>query len=424
ITAGVPVAGESVRVVEELGFGANGVEGAGSILLEQIEGLAGFQLFVPRPYAKVEGWAVPQTGWDVDLNDNGVYPSPGASLKISAPGIAHSDLVRVDPSQTYVVEYMVDVRQMEKGSVKICVDEYSMKGSRAFLIQRASTKESAAPGITSDTFIYTPSGKDVKAIAIAIEAQEADGRLEAYCDGIRVSRVVDSEALNWLRQPHVIFRFDDGWKSQFAAADILHRYGYPAVYNIIPETMWDERTGNPMHVDNEYMTLQNVQALAAQGNQIGAHSASENVTAETDRRMFDEIVGKGNTLRMLGFPASSYCSPECLYDQNTLRYIYRHFYSHQIKEDYDGINGRFPFDRYHFYMRVPASVNSTDYDRLAFDEQVVDRALWNNATITFMFHKLSTGPAQDSYEYQLDAFRKLVEHVHLYEGRLGVTTYD
>ncbi|MDD5669721.1 MAG: glycosyltransferase, partial [Candidatus Omnitrophica bacterium] len=371
LTGGVPVLGETVRFMEEFVYGANGKEGIGVEILKALEGTFGEGSVATQSRTDKEqgtaeksdmipGWTVPASGWKIDRQNHGMYPSPENSMRITTQGEAHTDLVTINAADSFVFRYMVDAVSLQSGAVNLYIDEYTVAGEKVTLVNRVMYAGQSEEGITYQVKQYTPTSKNINAVGISIKAESASGDLTAYVDGVRLSRIDPGTADALIRRPHVIFRFDDGWSSQMKAEEILRSYGYHGVFNLIPETMWDERTRINHKAD--YMNIQDIRTIREAGNQVGTHSAAYDITASSPKTQFQETFGNANILRTFGLDSLSYASPKCLYDQNTLRFIYRYFDSHQIERNYDIKNYEFPINPYRIYTVEPRTIGKdTDF---------------------------------------------------------------
>ncbi|MBM3255538.1 MAG: glycosyltransferase, partial [Candidatus Omnitrophica bacterium] len=279
-----------------------------------------------------QGWDLP-SGWGIDERGYGVYPETQASLRIAGPGIASCDPVDIGPQEEFVLQFMLDIIELDKGSINIYIDEYARDGEGLRLLGHNLYADFQAPDIAYIVEEYNPSNPEVDAASISIEVQ-GEGDIEAYIDGVRLSRVdTDSQAYDFLTSPHVVFRFDDGWDSQIQAARVLDEHGFNGVFNIIPGLLEDSDPRLSVgFYSPEYMSLNDVRALELGGNQIGGHTINlqENTSALTDADMFLQIVGSADFLRLYGIDVTTYAAPEFYYDYRDQRIVFRHFPSFQI----------------------------------------------------------------------------------------------
>jgi peptidoglycan/xylan/chitin deacetylase (PgdA/CDA1 family) len=98
----------------------------------------------------------------------------------------------------------------------------------------------------------------------------------------------------------VSLTFDDGDADQMAAAQVLHRYRLPATFYIITGAV-----GTP-----GYVTLPDLRALAAGGNEIGGHTVSHlRLTALSTAEARRQVCESRSILARWGYRATSFAYP-------------------------------------------------------------------------------------------------------------------
>ncbi|MGB9937057.1 MAG: glycosyltransferase [Methanobacterium sp.] len=429
LTAGIPILGETVRFMEEFVYGANGQGGIGAKILNTIAISSGIE----NPNPAKEGWIMPQN-WKIESNGQGVMPEPIESLKINGPGEAFSHLVQVKSTENYTLQYMADT-EVNDASIDVSIEEFNVNGNKATLINRNYYEGvDGNKGIEYKITDYKPSSPQVNAVRVVIEGKDNGHGINGYIDGVRLSRVTDSEATDELKKPHVILRFDDGWANQANKEMKTDDYGYPAVYNIISNSMPDELT-DPSKNRN-YMSLQQVQQLSTE-NQIGTHSGgydNDNIGTASYEDILMETLYQFQILKLLGFNIDTYASPNFQYTPTSLRVIYRTFNSHQIGANYNLNEYKFPFNRYNFYTVEPvqiqeqlnsdnAQVNDPELMNIEETKNFIDTAALNNATPVLMFHIINNAgdPPKNKLEMETTAYNEILDHIH--EKQISVVTF-
>jgi len=397
-------------------------------MIEDIEGLVDLSLAgISGRELGSWGWTLPQDGWEIDKSGKGVYPSAQNSLKISRPGSAYSDFAKIKPGRQYVFEYMVDIEEIKSGQIKVKLHEYNIDTSDAALINTIDYGTYESKTVDYVTESYTPTNPNVNAVVIEIHAEGENSHLLAYLDGICLSEVMDCSELKLLQQPHVVLRFDDGWRSQFMAIQIMESLHYPGVFNIIPEAVVEASdTHNTMSL--KYLDKSEILNLIHMGHQVGAHSANDDIVNASSSEKFSATVGSANRLRGLGIETTAYASPKFLYDNETLGYIYRNYYAHEIGETRNIEESKFPFNRYKLYTNIePTAYNRTREDASDQANILIDEAIAKNATVTLLFHKIvnpSDGIVSSPTEETVTTFADIIIHLKDNEKKVTPVTYD
>ena len=103
----------------------------------------------------------------------------------------------------------------------------------------------------------------------------------------------------------VSFTFDDGWKSQFEnARPILNRYGFRATFYVITINLYEG--------EDWYMGLTELQQLAKEGHEIGAHSVTHlDLTCGGS----EQILQSKLDLERFGFEVKSFAYPYTAYNE-------------------------------------------------------------------------------------------------------------
>ncbi|MDD5130916.1 MAG: acetate/propionate family kinase, partial [Candidatus Omnitrophica bacterium] len=373
-----------------------------------------------------QGWDLP-AGWTVDERGYGVYPETQASLRIANSGTAVCGPVEIDPNDEFVLQFMLDVIRLDRGSIKVYIYEYAADGKELVLLNRNLYADFNVSDIAYVTEKYLPSSSQVDVVSISIEA-EGTGGMEAYLDGVRLSRIdKNSQAYDFLMDPHVVFRFDDGWDSQVKAARILEEHDFKGVFNIIPGLLEGQDSRLNTEVSSSgYMSLADVRGLAKSGHEIGGHTINlqENTSSLTDAERFLQIVGCADLLRQSGVEVTTYAAPEFYFDARDQRAIFRYFPSYQKGPSDDLSDFEFPFNPYTISVLLIPSGTEMD-EPVAAMENTIDLAIDNDITAVLLFHRfVESAPEYDS-ELLTEDFERVVDYVaSLPAGTIDVVTFE
>jgi peptidoglycan/xylan/chitin deacetylase (PgdA/CDA1 family) len=174
----------------------------------------------------------------------------------------------------------------------------------------------------------------------------------------------------------VVICFDDGWKTQLNASEVLDTFGFKATFGIVTSYV-----GCPA-----YMSWEEIQALNAKGNDIESHSyshidlanASEtNIEYELSRSKVD-LFNKGIDSSVFIYPFGTGS------DNVTVRaYVQKYYLVARALEDADYLDLA-EFDRW----SIPAFpiLNSTSLDGF---ENIVDNAGGTTVAV-LVYHQIGT----------------------------------
>lgn len=117
-----------------------------------------------------DGWSTDSpANITADNGDNGSYPDPTNSIKLTSPasGTAHlfSPKVAVDPGTTYMFKNFLNVQSMTSGQVAFYVDEYDASGK---WISGQYLKQEVSPFVEDMNFPYKPSSANVKYASLQV----------------------------------------------------------------------------------------------------------------------------------------------------------------------------------------------------------------------------------------------------------------
>jgi len=118
------------------------------------------------------GWTTDTpTAFTADSGDNGSYPNPTYSIKLSSPPssstAAHlfSPKVAVNPNTTYVLKNFLNLPSISSGEVGYYIDEYDQNGN--WISGQWKTQE-VDPFVEDMNFSYTPSSPEVSQASLQI----------------------------------------------------------------------------------------------------------------------------------------------------------------------------------------------------------------------------------------------------------------
>ncbi len=185
----------------------------------------------------------------------------------------------------------------------------------------------------------------------------------------------------------VSFRFDDGLEDQYAnAAPLLDQAGFKATFYIVSqETFNDGYSG--------YMSIAQVQDLAARGHEIGAHTQTHpHLTTLTPQQQQQEIAGSRQDILGWGVgPVLSFDYPYGEYDSTTIQIVQNAGFTNAVST-VDGFVSP-SSDRYQLeYGEVNQDTS------LAQVESWVDTAKQSHLWLILSLHDISTTPIS-GYSY-------------------------
>jgi len=146
----------------------------------------------------------------------------------------------------------------------------------------------------------------------------------------------DAAVVKKLYQPYlpsdnesiVVICFDDGWKSQLNASEILDTFGFKATFAIVASYASNRYPG--------YMSWNEIRALRDKGNDIECHSFSHvDLTNLSSDGLFEEIVKSKQMCEAEGFSPELFVYPLGVgFDNSTVRdYVSKHYLAAKAVED-------------------------------------------------------------------------------------------
>ena len=97
-------------------------------------------------------------------------------------------------------------------------------------------------------------------------------------------------------RPRVAITFDDGYRSQAWAADVLREFDFPATFFVVPRFLDGVRSPRAYWEQWEHMGWDEAATLMADGFEIGAHSATHPDLRQCGREQLDEEVAGAKAL--------------------------------------------------------------------------------------------------------------------------------
>jgi peptidoglycan/xylan/chitin deacetylase (PgdA/CDA1 family) len=174
----------------------------------------------------------------------------------------------------------------------------------------------------------------------------------------------------------VVICFDDGWKSQLNASDVLDTFGFKATFGIVTSYV-----GYPA-----YLSWEEVQALSAKGNDVESHSYSHmDLTNASETNIEHELSKSKEALSEKGIDSGVFIYPFGTGSDNvTVRAdVQKYYLVARALEDEDYLDLA-EFDRW----SIPAFpiLNSTSFDDF---QNIVDNA--GGTTIAILvYHQIGT----------------------------------
>ncbi len=123
--------------------------------------------------------------------------------------------------------------------------------------------------------------------------------------------------------PRVAITFDDGYRSQLAAASILEEFQYPATFFVVPRWLDGDRSGDAYWEAWEHFGWDEAQRLVERGFEVGAHSATHvRLTRCSSDRLPDEVGGARRRLEdRLGYTVASFSYPHGDHDERVVEVV-------------------------------------------------------------------------------------------------------
>lgn len=196
----------------------------------------------------------------------------------------------------------------------------------------------------------------------------------------------DAAVVKKLYQPYlpsdnesvVVICFDDGWKSQLNASEILGTFGFKATFAIVASYASNEYPA--------YMSWDEIRALRDKGNDIECHSFSHaDLTNLSSDRLFEEIVKSKQVFQDEGVSPELFVYPLGVgFDNSTVRdYVSKHYLAARAVEDSEWDIS--DFDRYAITcFALENDTSLSDFEDIA----------WNaggTTVIILLYHQFDTG---------------------------------
>jgi peptidoglycan/xylan/chitin deacetylase (PgdA/CDA1 family) len=207
----------------------------------------------------------------------------------------------------------------------------------------------------------------------AFRAQMALLREERY-SVVPLARVCDGLPDNG--RVHVAITFDDGYRSQMWAAEILAEFGFAATFFVVPRFLDGGIVPAAYWERWEYMGWDEAAALRDRGFEIGAHSSTHpDLRRCSDERLEDETAGAKRVLEeRLGTEIVSFSYPHGRHDGRVRREVARAGYRIGCTSRY-GVN-RVPATAFSIRRTEVAGTDTLDDFRAKLDGQYDWLAYW------------------------------------------------
>jgi len=201
------------------------------------------------------------------------------------------------------------------------------------------------------------------------------------------------------RRPMLSFRFDDAFKSQLQACEILNSMKIrPTIYCIT------SCLDSP-----PYMSWKEIRHLQSLGNEIGSHTMTHPrlpLLLPGDHRI--EILGSKKMLKEHGIAVRSIAYPYGMYNPLLL---------YQVRDNYS--NGV----KYHILSKGEMNFRNSDpfllscYDPVSHNtfKKLLDEAMDEGAWLVVCFHKF--GEENSPFTVKIEEFRKMAQTASLFRER-------
>jgi peptidoglycan/xylan/chitin deacetylase (PgdA/CDA1 family) len=197
----------------------------------------------------------------------------------------------------------------------------------------------------------------------------------------------------------VSINFDDGWKSGFTRGfPILQSAAMPATFYIVSHYLGD----------GAYMTVPDMLALQAAGEEIGDHTSDHpNLTRLSETQMESQIVGSMSELKADGVDSiTTFAYPYGAYNTETDGLVLQAGYA-AARTVNNGLNSSPKSDPYHLQARDVTSNMS-----VAEVEQLVKTATDKKEWLILVFHELNDATSTGGiYSWPAADFQSIVDYL-------------
>lgn len=186
--------------------------------------------------------------------------------------------------------------------------------------------------------------------------------------------------------------FDDGWKSQLDAAQVLNTFGFRATFAIVSQYATDKYPA--------YMTWEEIHTLQEEGHDIECHSYSHiDLTNTTSNELDEQIVKSKQTFEAQGFYPELFVYPLGVgFDNATVRGIVSQNYlaARAVEDQVWDISD---FDRFAITcITIKNDTSISDFENIAWEAG-------GTTIIVLLYHQLGTNgtfsTAEDSFVEQM-----------------------
>jgi peptidoglycan/xylan/chitin deacetylase (PgdA/CDA1 family) len=170
------------------------------------------------------GWTTDNpTAVTADANNNGSYPDPAHSVKItSSSAAAHlfSPKITVDSTKTYALKNYLNVRSLTSGEIGYYIDEYDANGN--WISGQRKARETT-PFVEDMNFTYTPTSSNVKYASLQVYTTANSG-ITAYVANAQwfaldgSSPITTPTSTNLMTNSNFGAGVSEGWSTDNAAA--------------------------------------------------------------------------------------------------------------------------------------------------------------------------------------------------------------
>jgi peptidoglycan/xylan/chitin deacetylase (PgdA/CDA1 family) len=189
----------------------------------------------------------------------------------------------------------------------------------------------------------------------------------------------------------ITLTFDDGWKSQYVnALPEMRRYGFKGTFYIYTSVIG---------TDSERMTVSNLRALRAYGNEIGSHTVTHpDLTQISDAQLVTELSQSKTSLEAwLGTgTVKNFACPSDGYNTHTTSYVDNYYRSQRTVDVGWNTKGNF----------LPYLIRTQNIDQTTTPQQVgawVNQAKADKYWLVLVYHQVTNSP--DLYDVSVRNFK-------------------
>lgn len=215
----------------------------------------------------------------------------------------------------------------------------------------------------------------------------------------------DVEPSGIFENPVITIAFDDGWESTYKnGLPLLNEFNFKASFYMLSDSF----------NDTQYMSIDQVSSLKAQGHHIGSHTVTHAKITEltlTDLRY--ELMGSQKQLESKFGKIQDFAAPYGSYNDDSIAEIKKLYRSHRTVNS--GINTFENYDQYQ--LKSPNIKNTTSVDEI---KAWIERAQKEKGWLILTYHEIDS--ADREYSTKPDDFKKHMQLIK--DSGIKVATLD